>query len=357
MPEENPAGAVSDARPWSGAPAPTPPGVRGWRARAKRVAIVLAVLAVAGLVASEIVLRMIVGLGDPPIYVTNPRWEYDLKPGVYHRFGHTVSINRWMQRGPDVTEHKTEAREVRVLVIGDSVVNAGAATPDEMVAAELLTPELVRATGGPARAINISCGTWGPTNELEYVREFGTFDADAAVLVLNSVDWGDEPTFVLTPEQPTRKPWLALEEVVTNYGPRALGHQFGPGGDDTRPAPAEAAKSLESLRNMVALLRQRGIGVVAVLHLRQSESTGTPYEGHERLKAQLEELKVPIIESAAYFLARRGEWKTLWRDDIHPSREGQVVLMQVFKDAALAALGQRGGRGGAGATGSVPPAR
>ncbi|MCW5766227.1 MAG: SGNH/GDSL hydrolase family protein [Phycisphaeraceae bacterium] len=305
---------------------------RRWR----RWIVALGVLALLGLVAAELVLRLALGLGDPPLYRTHPTIEYLMQPGVYRRFGHTVSINRWHMRSPDLPQAKP-AGEFRILVIGDSVVNGGSPTDDADLATALLGPALERAWSRPRITVcNISAGSWGPDNQLAYLREFGTFDADLAILVLNSYDWGDVPTFApLTWEMPTRRPLLALQEVVENYGPRLLGRSSAPTTyDEANPPEAMTRRSETALRDMVALLHERGVKVAAVQHAMRRELPGAFHAGHGKLLALLESLGVPVEQSRPDFAAAVATGRNVYRDEIHPSAEGQRVLLAVLQRAA-----------------------
>jgi hypothetical protein len=56
----------------------------------------------------------------------DPQIEYLPKPSMhYRRFGNRISYNAYSIRSGPVTLHKTDPAELRVLVIGDSVVNGG----------------------------------------------------------------------------------------------------------------------------------------------------------------------------------------------------------------------------------------
>ena len=67
---------------------------------------------------------------------------------------------------------------------------------------------------------NISAGSWGPPNLYAYVNQHGLFDADFIIIVLGSEDYADALTFApLGYDKPTRKPMLALEEVMVRYVP------------------------------------------------------------------------------------------------------------------------------------------
>jgi hypothetical protein len=324
------------SRAAEGSAARGPAGAGRGRARWRvPLGLLLGAVVLAGL--GEAAARWIVGLGDPPLYRTDPELGYLMVPGTYRRFGHTIHYNRFHMRGPDVPERRTRADELRLLVMGDSVVNGGAPTDDADLATVILARRLGARLGAPVQVMNVSAGSWSPGNLLAYLRRFGTFDADLVVLVYNSLDWGEVVHSDLGPEQPTTRPWLALQEAVTNYAPRLLARvglvRTPP--DAVTPDPARAEQSLAAIRETVALLRQRGVPVVAVQHLRWSETIGTPLEGHARIAGTLHELGVETIQAADAF---RLIGPTAYRDDIHPNAKGQEVLARVLEMAVRAGL-------------------
>lgn len=338
-----------------GTPAPrqldisAPRGTRRWR----RVFFILAAIGFVGIVAVELFLRFYIGLGDPPIYQTDSRYEYIIKPGIYHRFGHTVSYNRWSMRSADIEPKKTDPRELRILVIGDSIVNGGSPTADAELATTLLEPTLSKELGRPVRVLNISMGSWGPRNMLGYLESFGTFDADIAVIVLNSIDYGDEPTFApLTSEQPTSKPLLAIQEAITNYLPRAIEKLKGEvaAEEDINPPADRGEKSLQSLRELVGLLRSRGMRVVAVQHLRRDEAESVPFVGQAKIKATLDALSVATLHSVDWFKPHYTDAEPVLRDAAHPNARGQKILAEVLHAAI-----KRGMADGAYPASATPP--
>ncbi len=310
--------------------------------RLRRALFFLSGLGVVCLIAIELVLRVVIGMGDPPLYDTDPGWEYAVRPGVYHRFGNTVSVNRWHMRSPDVDKRKSDPNELRILIMGDSVVNGGSPTDDRELATTLIQQSLAAELKRPVRVLNISAGSWGPTNLLEYTKAHGTFDADIAVIVLNSLDYGDEPTYApLGAEMPTSKPWLAIQEGLANYVPRAIEKVRGvqPAPDtDLNPPPERAERTLASIRSLVTRLRADGIRVAAVQHMRRDlEIKKSPLIGHAKLGGELRSLGVPIFQTDAWFRAHDADVPSVWRDDIHPSAAGQRGLASVLAEAVLAA--------------------
>lgn len=310
-------------------------GVRTWFAF-----VACGLLAI--VIALEVFCRAVLGLGDPPIFRTDPVLGYIMEPGEYRRFGITIRYNRFSMRGDDIEPRKADRRELRVLVIGDSVPNGGTLTRQEELATTILQARLASETGRPVRVLNVSAGSWCPDNFAAYIERFGTFDADLAIIVINSLDYAE----VLNPgplvrDQPTRKPLLALEEVITNYTPRMLMRlgviAIPPDKWDTNnPPPEVAARSTASLERTVELFRLSGVRVAAVQHLRQSEVLGTPRNGFDVLGHVLARLNVPAVNNADRIRAGLNAGRSLYRDDVHPNADGQAVLAEVLHDAVMA---------------------
>ena len=105
----------------------------------RTLAWVVGVTAVLGVVAGEVVARFVLGMGDPPLYKADPEIEYlPLPSRTYSRFGNTLSFNSSSMRSPEFPARKTDERELRVMVLGDSIVHGGNPTDQ----ADLATTKL-----------------------------------------------------------------------------------------------------------------------------------------------------------------------------------------------------------------------
>src|SRR5881394_1856062 len=131
------------------APASIMPKPSGW----KRVAFALAVLGAAG----ELVARYGVGLGDPPLSQADPQIEYLFKPNQdCRRLGRRVAYNQYSMRSDPFPVHKADPNEIRVMVVGDSVVNGGVLTDQSELATEVLKRKLAAKLNRPVVIGNIS---------------------------------------------------------------------------------------------------------------------------------------------------------------------------------------------------------
>ncbi|QYU69328.1 hypothetical protein J4558_04070 [Leptolyngbya sp. 15MV] len=293
-------------------------------------------LALAVLVA-EVVLRLVVGLGDPPLYRADPSIEYLNVPGSYRRFGKRITINRWSMRAPELDPDKP-AEEYRVLVVGDSIVHGGAKLDDGELATTLLRERLSRAMGRPVSVAAVATGSWGPPNQLAYLERYGLFGADAAIIVWSSHDAWDNPRFGPLPDAlPQRRPLLALEEALRRYAPAMLARLTRRAGTPDFlwvGTERDVEASLSAARSMVSRFRSAGIPVGVVLHAARSERArdydGPLRMGRGHLDRLVADLGLPIAETAGVFSALERTGIDPLMDDLHPNAAGQRALAEVM---------------------------
>lgn len=182
----------------------------------------------------EVGLRLIFGFGNPLLYLADPDMGYLLAPNQYtKRLGNRIVINEYSMRSPTLTRTRPPST-LRVLLLGDSVANGAWWTDQNQTLSALITAHLKlpspEAWGenlnqqtpfARVEVLNASANSWGPRNELAYLQRFGTFEAQAIVLLLNTDDlFAGAPTSQPVGHSlnyPNRKPLCALVEVYTRY--------------------------------------------------------------------------------------------------------------------------------------------
>jgi len=302
-----------------------------------RVLIVLMLLFVGG----ELFARFYIGLGDPPLMQADPQIEYLFKPDQdCKRFGHRIKYNQYSMRSDDVTAHKSAPNELRVLVVGDSVVNGGVLTDQSELATSLLQQQLAQDLKRPVFVGNISAGSWGPPNELAYLKRYGLFDADVVVIVLSSHDYVDVPTFEplvgVNYAFPDHKPILALWEGFERYLlPRLKGGT--PSNEGLAPATGPAkAQDIETcmtaIREMIARSRAAGAKVIVAQHLERDETLASPFPGHNEIEQECRHDGVTPIELGPFFEQARKRGQDPYRpgDHIHPNAVGQREMFEAL---------------------------
>lgn len=187
--------------------------------------LVMAVILVLGL---ELVARFGFGLGDPPLSVEDSKIEYLFAPNQdCHRFGNRIHYNDGSLRN-DYDIGQLQRDDVRVLFLGDSVLNGGVLTDQDDLATTIAECDL-RAKGYPVRILNASAGSWGPVNCAEYVKRFGTYESKAIYMVLNAGDLCDVPDYtpiVGSRSFPSQKPICAAWDLMYRYVyPRIFGRR------------------------------------------------------------------------------------------------------------------------------------
>lgn len=289
----------------------------------------------------ELGARYLLGLGTPPLSITHSRIEYMLKPNQdAYRFGNHYEINQYGMRSENFPAQK-EAKEYRIIVFGDSVINGGALTDQKDLATSLVRGELTKryekATVG-----NVSAGSWGPGNWLAYAEEYGFFDADIIFLILSSHDYADNPTFqALNPStHPTTRPVSALQEGIVNYLPRYLpfkswgrvveADRFG-----VEVTERDRLKGLEDLKKFLLIAKKQQKSIILLQHLEKLEIIeGAVHPGHLHIKTACSELGIFPISLEPYFRQSINSGTNPYRDNIHPNEIGQRLIA----DAILANL-------------------
>jgi len=302
------------------------------------------------LIAGELFARYGLGLGDPPLTVVDPEVGYMFAPNQdVYRFGNHVMYNAFSMRSESFPPHKSSRDELRVMVIGDSVVNGGALTDQNDLATEHLKRRLREKLGRQVIVGNISAGGWSPSNEWNYVRRFGLFDADVVVIVESSHDArGDEGFGPQGVDFPTRRPVLALSEIWERYLPRyfPMFSREKPGvpgsgasiPDDTVPLDTD------DLKQLIGAARGAGAEVVVALHPDAKEFAGEWEEGHALMRQAAEEAGVEtLIELKPHYQQAGQKGVTIHRDGIHLSPAGHGVLADVLEPVVYELLAKRVG--------------
>jgi hypothetical protein len=186
-----------------------------------KILLIIATALVGILVIVEGSLRLIVGLGNPPLYLADEEIGYLLAPNQQvRRRGNRIEINQYSMRSKAIAPQKPTSTW-RIMLLGDSIVNGGWWTDRDETISALIEGQLTsNSTAYIVEVLNASANSWGPRNQLAYVRRFGLFEADALVLIINTDDlFATAPTSLPVGRDrnyPDRKPPLALIELSTH---------------------------------------------------------------------------------------------------------------------------------------------
>ncbi|MCU0527581.1 MAG: SGNH/GDSL hydrolase family protein [Elainella sp. Prado103] len=174
-------------------------------------------------------LLQLVGFGHPLLYLADPELGYLIAPNQQiRRFGKQITINQYSMRNSTISASRP-AETLRILMIGDSIINGGGWTDQRETIPSLVQQQLQRSfdpncdpnCDPQIEVLNASANSWSPRNQLAYLKRFGSFEAQAIVLVINTDDlFGTAPYSVVVgraPNYPDRKPPSALAEALYYY--------------------------------------------------------------------------------------------------------------------------------------------
>jgi hypothetical protein len=292
----------------------------------------------------EAICRFAIGLGHPPLYQADGQMEYLLQPSkTYHRFHNRFAVNRYGMRADDFPPHKSSPNELRVLVVGDSIVYGGVLIDQSEIDTEILKRDLVSELHRQVVVGNASAKSWGPPNELAYLKRYGTLDADVVVLELSSHDYADAPTFVpvvgISADYPDKTPPLALVDLFETYLlPRYLHVGTTPAGiDKTMINMAESERDIaecrDAEREFFRLARLQGAKVALVQHLSLPELNGKYQRGYYANQVIAKEENVSNVDDADELRLSLAAGKNPFSpgDPLHLNRAGQVILAHTLR--------------------------
>ena len=301
------------------------------------------------LIGLEYGLKSIFGLGRPMLYVADPTMGYRVAPNqITRRFGNRIRINEFSMRNDPITPERSP-QTLRLLMLGDSLVN-GVLWTDQ---SEILTAHVQRDTVisllprfpemNQIEVLNVSAGSWGPRNQLAYLHQFGCFQSQAVILVLNTDDFfGQLPTPEAVghdPNYPDRYPPSALVELLQQVWRRIPGKAklgFPP---PARPTPPPERNIVEINLKTIALIaefsRQEKAQFFLVLSplkrelTRQGGSRDYEQTARNKLQAWTAEADVPYLDLLPLFNLQ-SDPMALYDDHIHLSQQGNQIVSKAI---------------------------
>jgi hypothetical protein len=322
-----------------------------------KVALVISLVFLLGLfVIIELGLRLLFGFGNPLTYIQDEQIGYLLSPNQStRRFGNRITINQYSMRSEAVSQTPLPST-LRVLLLGDSIANGGWWTDQNNTISSLISRFLTSAVSSnyqQVEVLNASANSWGPRNELAYLEKFGSFEAQALVLLINTDDlFATAPTSLpvgCDRNYPDKKPPLALAEVFQRYilkptpipGIEAVQNE---GGD-------RVGLNLEAIGKIQALASQTNSQFLLVMTplLREIGEPGSrDYEviARNRLLEFCQAQKITYLDFLPIFNSNQNP-KALYHDHIHLNLQGNQLVSEVISRSAqsAAAFAQRPLRG------------
>jgi hypothetical protein len=273
----------------------------------------------------ETTLRVIWGFGNPVLYATSKEYEYIYASNQQvTRFGNTIRTNSFGMRSPEPASDDS----IRVLYIGDSVINGGTQTDQDHLSSNLLAESLSKLLHKKVNVLNISAGSWGPDNAAAFLKKHGTFNANAMILVFSSHDAFDNMNFEEVVDNnvhyPGHKPVSAISEVILRYFipyARSIFDSSGNGSDKLMINNQRQVFN-SGWSDLLAIAASDSIPVYAVLHAEQAEIIKGEHNRYGRMILDtLKANRIPYSTDIALGIS-----SNCYRDFIHLNDKGQFFL-------------------------------
>lgn len=308
--------------------------------------------AIASLSAIELALRLL-GFGNPALLQADANAGYIFAPNqLVYRFGNRLEYNQFSQRSEQIDSAKPEGT-LRILMVGDSVLNGNNTTDQKETIPELFEARLL-GIKKQVEVLNASAGSWGIGNQLGYIRKFGTFESDAVILQIGTHDLLQPPSSSAgvgnDPLMPNRKPLLAIQEVFQRYVMPKLSSSFVSNSPAASVPVSESQRFMENMQRfeqIVAVVRAKKIPLFVLYTCDRADLLPVPNQPKfksefvDRLKA----LKIPLIDShAAWSKLPKTTVESYFRDGVHPTAPAyesiaDLVFQQLCIQKKLAVCG------------------
>lgn len=284
----------------------------------------------------EIALRQVWGFCNTVLMRTSEKYEYIAQPHQDRmRFGRHIVYNSLSMRSPELKE-----KSIKILGLGDSVINGGVLTDQDSLATTLLSTKLSKTLHQDVEVLNISAGSWGPDNCNAYLEEKGCFGAKAIVLVTSSHDAHDnmdfKPIVGISSSFPNKQYASALVELCDRYLIPKIKGYFHRKDASQQAADFEKEhgikKTGKGFNTGFAALKQKAdslhIPMLIYLHAERPEYEAGQYnEQGQEIIAFANQANIPIIKDLDYGL--NPDWYRK-NDNIHLSQFGQKRMAELI---------------------------
>lgn len=308
-------------------------------------AIVLALV-----VGSELFLKQVLGLGRPLLYRSDPHMGYRVAPNQnIRRLGNRIRINEFSMRNDPITPERS-ADTLRILMLGDSLVNGMVWTDQEKTLTALVHQKLEnspqnsqsdRLIHDRIEVLNVAAGSWGPRNELAYLKQFGTFQSQILILVINTDDFFGAPprpeVVGQHPAYPDRYPPGAWAEVFQQVW-RQFPLTARMARNRAKPVPQEkdiVGINLKAIEEIYALTQRENAEFFLILSpLRREldrEGGSRDYEkkARQRLQDWVTQQHISFLDLLPGFNAHPNPLN-LFSDHIHLSLQGNQWVAEAI---------------------------
>ncbi|MEL4895622.1 SGNH/GDSL hydrolase family protein [Crocosphaera sp. Alani8] len=285
-------------------------------------------------------LRLFLGLGKRPIYIADDEIGYLLAPNQnLRRLGKSTIINQYSMRTERI-ENSPLKDTIRLFFIGDSIVNGAWWTDQKETISALAQQQIAEKLSQKVEILNASANSWGPRNQLAYLKQFGIFDSQIILLIINTDDlFATNPTSLRVGKDinyPDQQPILAIEEILEKVFYR---NQDIPGMDKVMGERGDRVGfNLEAIEKMKAIATENKSQFMMVLTPLKREMNPEPkdYEkvARKRLQEWVDSNNVPFIDFISIF-TKQENIDDLYRDHIHLSPLGDQLVSQNISELII----------------------
>lgn len=280
-----------------------------------------------GVLISELALRTAFGFCDNVLVQEDENMEYIAQPNQNRKImGSNVIYNEYSMRSNNILEGA-----IKILGMGDSVINGGVRIDQKDLATDILTSDLTAALQYKTQVLNIAYKSWGPDNVYAYLEKYGNFDADILFLVVSSHDAFDNMTFKKIvgrdTNYPNRQYTFAYSEIFDRFIMPKFVKYFEPMKMRTigSSKPQSKIKFNTGFEDILSYSQNNKIPLIIYLHPELSEVNKGSY--NDEGKMIIEFAKTNGIQ-IVYGL--KGANPSQYRDNIHLNERGQRYISRIL---------------------------
>jgi hypothetical protein len=288
-------------------------------------------------------LRLFFGLGQRPIYIADADIGYLLAPNqTIRRLGKSTIINQYSMRSRQI-EVSPPANTMRLFLLGDSIANGAWWTDQTETISALMTQQIEKISSQTVEVLNASANSWGPRNQLAYLKRFGSFNSQVIILLMNTDDFfSTNPTALgvgKDPNYPNKQPSSAIGEILEKFFNRpqpipGMAEVLGEKGD-------RVGFNLDAIEKMKAIATQNKSQFIIVLTPLKREVETEPKDYEKRARQRLQDWvtanNVPFIDFLPIF-EKQENTDDLYRDHIHLSPLGNQLVSQKISELIINSL-------------------
>jgi hypothetical protein len=265
------------------------------------------------------------GFCDAPLSRQSDKYEYIFQPDQNRcRFRKRIKYNAESMRSDEINP-----ASIKILGLGDSVINGGSFNDQDSIATSILSSELSAELDTVVQVLNISAGSWGPDNCNAYLDEKGLFNAKVMLLVVSSHDACDnmdfQPVVGIDPAYPDKQYKLAWFELLDRYVAPKLKKRK----EISRKTAGVGSSTVfnTGFRNLYNKALTAAMPMIIYLHAETSEmKTGKYNEMGQQIIEFANTNNILLIKQLDY------QPTDMWyRDDIHLNHFGQHKMAEIMK--------------------------